>query len=127
MEVAVVLEMRNTAEEEAAGFERPVSLSPNTNWSFRIPKYRFSTALGFRPVHVTVSPGLRLGAVPLVVQLPPPGGEYVGPEWMVSAEALEATPSKDNTPTVAASHIVQFRCALRIAFAATISAPLSVA
>src|SRR5438552_3248354 len=56
-------------------------LSPWGNRSFRTPKYRFCTALGLKPLHVTVAPPVRLG-VPLTEQLPPPGGEYDGPPSM---------------------------------------------
>src|SRR5437764_12065245 len=78
MELLVVPEIRNTADDAAAGPTVPVSLSPLTNWSLRIPKYRKRTAFGASPVHVTVAPPPRDG-VPLTVQLPPPGGLYVGP------------------------------------------------
>ena len=51
----------------------PVIVLPFAFVSTRMPKYTWVWALVFTPVHVHVPPVLALVAVPLRLQLPPPG------------------------------------------------------
>ena len=51
----------------------PVIVFPFGFVSTRMPKYTWVCALVLTPVHVHVAPALWAVAVPLTVQLPPPG------------------------------------------------------
>jgi hypothetical protein len=55
--------------------EAPVIVLPFALVSTRMPKYTCVCALVFTPVQVHVPPPLALAAVPLTLQLPPPGSE----------------------------------------------------
>jgi len=65
----------NTFAALVAGPVVPVIVLPFGLVSTRIPKYTCVCALVFTPVQVHVAPPLALVAVPLTVQLPPPGSE----------------------------------------------------
>jgi hypothetical protein len=80
---------------------RPVIVLPFGFVSTRMPKYTCVCAAVFTPVQFQLAPPLWLAAVPLTVQLPPPGSTYTGPPVMVSAEARAAIPS---TATIAMPH-----------------------
>src|SRR5262249_38718528 len=102
IEVPPVVDSRKTAAEPAVGPDVPVWVSPSTNWSLRMPKYRLLTAARFSPEQVIVSceilgPCVVLFSTGLPVQLPAPGGLYDGPlSWATAPRGAPRTIAKAN-------------------------------